>query len=86
MDLWSYYGPEVVSEIESVGGEVAEDFRRRLYEVLKRPRSAPRVMLTKNRPAEYTVPFDAALLTYELLTERRLVHLLRVAWDWPEAE
>ena len=43
-------------------------------------------MLTKNRPAEYTVPFDAALLTYELLTERRLVHLLRVAWDWPEAE
>jgi hypothetical protein len=42
---------------------VAEDFYRWLYEVLQRPRNAPRVMLTKNRPTEYTVPFDAALLT-----------------------
>jgi hypothetical protein len=40
-------------------------------------------MLTRNRPAEYTVPFDAALLTYALALELRQVHLLRVAWDWP---
>jgi hypothetical protein len=40
-------------------------------------------MLTKNRPAEYTVPFDAALLTYELLPDLRRVNLLRLAWDWP---
>ncbi len=66
---WSYYGPTVLEEINSVGGEVAEDFYRRLYEVLKRPRNAPRVMLTKNRPAEYTVPFDAALLTYTLVPD-----------------
>jgi hypothetical protein len=83
---WSYYGPSVVDEINSVGGDVAEDFYRRLYEVLKRPRSAPRVMLTKNRRAEYTVPFDAALLTYELLIDQRRVNLLRVTWDWPDAE
>jgi hypothetical protein len=77
---WSYYGPAVLEEINSVGGEVAED---RLYEVLQRPRNAPRMMLTRNRPAEYTVPFDAALLTYTLASELRQVHLLRVAWDWP---
>jgi hypothetical protein len=81
---WSYYGPAVLEEINSVGGEVAEDFYRRLYEVLQRPRNAPRVMLTRNRPAEYTVPFDAALLTYTLASELRQVHLLRVAWDWPD--
>jgi hypothetical protein len=81
--LWSYQGEPVLNEVNSVGGEVAEDFYRRLYEVLQRPRNAPRVMLTKNRPAEYTVPFDAALLTYELLPELRRVNLLRVAWDWP---
>jgi hypothetical protein len=57
--LWSYQGEPVLNEVNSVGGEVAEDFYRRLYEVLQRPRNAPRVMLTKNRPAEYTVPFDA---------------------------
>jgi hypothetical protein len=38
---WSYYGPAVLEEINSVGGEVAEDFYRRLYEVLQRPRNAP---------------------------------------------
>ena len=38
---WSYYGPSVVDEINSVGGDVAEDFYRRIYEVLQRPRSAP---------------------------------------------
>ena len=43
-------------------------------------------MLTKNRPAEYTLPFDAALLTYELLIDQRRVNLLRVTWDWPDAE
>jgi hypothetical protein len=48
---WSYYGPAVLDEINSVGGDVAEDFYRRLYEVLQRPRNAPRVMLTKNRPS-----------------------------------
>jgi hypothetical protein len=81
---WSYYGPAVLEEINSVGGEVAEDFYRRLYEVLQRPRSAARVMLTRNRPAEYTVPFDAALFTYTLASELRQVQLLRVAWDWPD--
>ena len=60
---WSYYGPTVLDDINSVGGDVAEDFYRWLYEVLQRPRNGPRVMLTKNRPTEYTVPFDAALLT-----------------------
>jgi hypothetical protein len=80
----SYYGPTVINEINSVGGDVAEDFYRRLYEVLQHPRSAQRVMLTKNRPAEYTVPFDAALLTYTLAPELGRVHLLRVAWDWPD--
>jgi len=32
---WSYYGPTVLDEINSVGGDVAEDFYRRLYEVLQ---------------------------------------------------
>lgn len=86
MDLWSYQGQPVLDEVNNVGGEVAEAFYARLYQVLQRPRSAPRVMLTKNRPAEYTVPFDAALLTYELLIDRQRVNLLRVTWDWPDAE
>jgi hypothetical protein len=67
---WSYYGPAVLEEINSVGGDVAEDFYHRLYEVVQRPRNAPRGMFTRNRPADYTVPFDAALLTYTLAAER----------------
>ena len=35
MALWSYQGEPVLNEINNVGGEVAEDFYRRLYEVLQ---------------------------------------------------
>lgn len=42
-------------------------------EVLKAPRSAPRVLLVKNQPARYMVPFDDALLTYELRPESHQV-------------
>ena len=40
----------------------------------------------RNQPAQYTVPFDDALLTYELRTESRQVVLLRVIWNWPRDE
>jgi hypothetical protein len=80
---WSYFGQPVLDEIARVGGDVAGDFYGRLYEVLKAPRSAPRVLLTKNQPDQYTVPFDDALLTYELRPESHQVVLLRVIWDWP---
>jgi hypothetical protein len=83
---WSYLGQPVLDEIASVGGDVAEDFYARLYEVLKAPRSAPRVLMSKNQPAQYTVPFDDALLTYELRPESRQVVLLRVIWNWPRDE
>jgi hypothetical protein len=70
---WSYLGQPVLDEITSVSGDVAEDFYACLYEVLKAPRSAPRVLLVKNQPARYMVPFDDALLTYELRPESHQV-------------
>jgi hypothetical protein len=83
---WSYSGQPTLDEIARIGGDVAEDFYRRLYGVLKAPRSAPRVLMIKNQPDQYTVPFDDALLTYELRRESRQVILLRVIWDWPRDE
>jgi len=40
-------------------------------------------LLFKNQPAQYTVPFDDALLTYELRLESHQIVLLRMIWDWP---
>jgi hypothetical protein len=40
-------------------------------------------LLFKNQPAQYMVPFDDALLTYELRLESHQIVLLRMIWDWP---
>ena len=37
MDLWSYQGQPVLDEVNRIGGDVAEAFYARLYEVLQRP-------------------------------------------------
>jgi hypothetical protein len=79
---WAYYGDRVLAEIRKAPADVQEAFYLLMYELTKNPRRAGLGILPlKDGPGDqFTVPFDAAQLIYELFADHPWIHLLYVHW------
>jgi hypothetical protein len=79
---WAFYGERVLWEIREASGDVQEDFRTLMYELTKDPRRAGLgvLPLKDGTGGQYSVPFDNAVLVYEILADHPWIHLLHVAW------
>ena len=84
---WAYYGDRVLNQISQAQPDVQEAFYLLMYELTKNPRrDGLGILPLKDGPGgQFSVPFDDAVLVYEVFADHPWIHLLYVQWKEPSA-